>query len=236
MSSFHVASRGTKIRHWTLWIISGASSLLIAGAVWFYVHIQPSVQSDRSGPYFSQSPIPLKQGTQVGLLFAPYGDQPSGGQGMPVDAIAADRTDQDAYHTHVHLSLYVNGKQAAVPAGIGIVPPWIGSPNVFIDGGRAMYWLHTHDNTGIIHIESPGRRNFTLGNFFDIWGVKLSQNQFLNIRTKVTTFVNGILYKGDPTTIELTPHKQITLELGAPIVLPEKYAWPASLLKTETVH
>lgn len=35
-------------------------------------------------------------------------------------------------------------------------------------GRKAFYWLHTHDESGVIHIESPLRRAFTLGNVFDL--------------------------------------------------------------------
>ncbi|HEX9235017.1 MAG TPA: hypothetical protein VF972_01920 [Actinomycetota bacterium] len=34
--------------------------------------------------------------------------------------------------------------------------------------------IHTHDATGIIHIESPTPRTFTLGEFFDVWGVRFT--------------------------------------------------------------
>ena len=34
--------------------------------------------------------------------------------------------------------------------------------------------LHTHDASGIVHIESPDKRDYTLGQFFDVWGVRLS--------------------------------------------------------------
>ena len=44
-----------------------------------------------------------------------------------------------------------------IPADIGIIPE------------KCIYWLHTHDNSGIMHIESPTKRNFTLGQFLQIW-------------------------------------------------------------------
>jgi hypothetical protein len=45
---------------------------------------------------------------------------------------------------------------------------------------NCFYWLHTHDESGIIHIEAPLHRDFTLGQFFDIWNKKLSNDQILN--------------------------------------------------------
>lgn len=67
----------------------------------------------------------------------------------------------EALHTHQHLDLFVDGQPVPVPADIGI--------------NAAAGFLaptHTHDATGIIHIESPVVRDFTLGDFFDIWGVR----------------------------------------------------------------
>ena len=58
------------------------------------------------------------------------------------------------------LAIFINGKNHTVPALIGIT-------------NYCFYWLHTHDQSGIIHIESPIHRAFTLGNFFDIWKQKL---------------------------------------------------------------
>jgi hypothetical protein len=55
-----------------------------------------------------------------------------------------------------------------VPAGIGIKPP------------DCIYWLHTHDISGIIHVESPDNRTFTLGQFFDIWGKKFNNSQIFD--------------------------------------------------------
>jgi hypothetical protein len=51
-----------------------------------------------------------------------------------------------------------------IPPQIGIIPD------------KCIYWLHTHDGTGIIHIESPIKRDFTLGQFFDIWAKKFEQS------------------------------------------------------------
>jgi hypothetical protein len=66
-------------------------------------------------------------------------------------------------HIHVHLDVLVDGQPVQVPANIGIdeVHPGI-SP------------LHTHDDSGVIHIESPVKRQFSLGEFFTEWGVSLS--------------------------------------------------------------
>lgn len=173
-------------------------------------------------------PIQLVQASTVGAAAFPAGNTAQGGQGSPVDTIGCSTTEQVVYHIHAHLSLYVNGKQLAVPLGVGIVPPRQVVQN-FVSGGKCYYWLHTHDATGIIHIESPSKRDYTLGNFFDIWGRPLSSTDLLGHKGPVTVFVNGKRYTGDPRNIVLTAHLQIALETGSPIVTPPTYTFPAGL-------
>src|SRR5581483_12030445 len=36
--------------------------------------------------------------------------------------------------------------------------------------------LHTHEPDGIIHVESPVNRKFTLGEFFDVWGLRFTKD------------------------------------------------------------
>src|SRR5258708_5443270 len=58
-----------------------------------------------------------------------------------IDGIPCEQTEQLSYHVHAHLTIIVNGQPVVVPANIGI------------PGGRCVYWLHTHDTSGIIHVE-----------------------------------------------------------------------------------
>jgi hypothetical protein len=60
-------------------------------------------------------------------------------------------------HIHTKLVIMIDNQLYPIPANIGIVPE------------KCIYWLHTHDNSGIIHIESPIKINFTLGQFLHIW-------------------------------------------------------------------
>ena len=77
-----------------------------------------------------------------------------------------------ALHIHEHVDVFVDGKRVMVPAGIGIDP-----------GGRFISPLHTHDTSGVIHVESPTVRPFTFGEFFGVWGVPL--------RAPLRVFVDG---------------------------------------------
>lgn len=126
-----------------------------------------------------------------------------------------------ALHTHSHLSLFVNGKQLQIPQYIGIVPT--GERTV------CLYWIHTHDPSGVIHVEAPEIHEYTLGNFFDIWGEDLRSDQVGPYHGPVTAFVNGGKYDGDVAQIPLRAHQQITLEVGTPVVPPPNYSFPVGL-------
>ncbi len=84
-------------------------------------------------------------------------------------------------HFHPRLNITVEGKALTVPAQIGINSSlWKGhsldkygmqSMNMIMPG---MAPLHTHDSSGIIHVESSINRNYTLGEFLKIWGLDLN--------------------------------------------------------------
>jgi hypothetical protein len=90
-------------------------------------------------------------------------------------------------------------------------------------------WLHTHAADGIIHTESPVERMYTLGDFFDVWGVRLARRRLGAARGPVTAFLDGRAFAGDPRRIPLLPHAQIQLEVGTPVVAPERITFPTGL-------
>lgn len=90
---------------------------------------------------------------------------PSAVAGAPVDGIKCE-TEMVQTHFHASLALLQDGNDVPLPAGIGISQE-----------AGCLYWLHTHQADGVIHVESPGPSGFTLGQFFDIWGQPLSSSQ-----------------------------------------------------------
>jgi hypothetical protein len=147
--------------------------------------------------------------------------------GSTVDGIACQASEQVDYHVHSHLTIYAAGARQAVPAGIGIPGPQQVVGN-FAEGGKCLYWLHTHDATGVIHVESPVQRVYTLRQFFDIWGQPLSTTQVGRATGNVTAFLNGKRFSGDPRSIKLTPHALIQLDVGK-VVPPQPFTFPAGL-------
>lgn len=127
--------------------------------------------------------------------------------GQPVAGISCSTSEQVAYHVHTHLTVFVDGNARQIPDGIGIVPPRTvqhTSRGPFVTGGSCFYWLHTHAADGIIHIESPTQRAYTLGDFFAIWGLPLGRDQVGPARGKVTAFYDGKAYSATRRTFPST--------------------------------
>jgi hypothetical protein len=140
---------------------------------------------------------------------------PAGATGETVDSIPCAPLEQLAYHIHAHLSVFVNGQPKAVPQGIGI------------NDQTCIYWLHTHTNDGILHIESPTSNNYTLGTFFDIWHQPLSPTQVGPAQGQLTVLVNGKLSNENPSLIVLDSHTDIQLDVGQPVVPYKAFKFPA---------
>ena len=144
------------------------------------------------------------------------------------DRLAADNLPKgtmegQVLHIHQHLDLLVNGKQVEVPANIGI--------------NQRAGWLsaiHTHDTTGVIHVESPFVATFTLGQVFDVWGVLFTGDCLGGYCSDATStlrvYVNGELYSGDPRALALTAHQEIFVlfgtATGTPATIPSSYTFP----------
>jgi len=126
-------------------------------------------------------------------------------------------------HTHQHLDVFVDGKHVTVPAGIGI-----DVADLFISP------IHTHDTTGIVHVESPFVRRFTLGELFGVWGVRLNSSCLGGYCSgngeTLRIYVNGRFHRGDPQSIALTPHEEIAVVFGRAgghaVRIPRSYAFP----------
>ena len=151
--------------------------------------------------------------------------------GQPVDRIGCSTNEQTLFHIHAHLTVFVNGIARQVPRGIGIPDAQAQetAQGPFVTTGTCFYWLHTHAADGIIHIESPVHRAYTLGEFFDEWRQPLGPGQVGPARGHVTAIYNGKVYQGNPRNIPLTAHAQIQLEVSRPLIAPVSITWPSGL-------
>ena len=112
-----------------------------------------------------------------------------------------------AEHIHPHLAVSVNGKALTVPAEIGINTA--AHPTTYAQ-------IHTHDTSGIIHVESPTPQPFYLGQVFEEWGVPLSGNQVGSYvdgqhGVRIAVFVDGAPYKQNPMFLQLANKQQISI-------------------------
>jgi hypothetical protein len=131
-----------------------------------------------------------------------------------------------ALHTHQHLDIYIHGKHINIPKNIGVneVAGFI-SP------------IHTHDDLNIIHVESPTVQTFTLGQFFDIWGLlfddKCIGGYCTDSNSKLQVFVNGKETVNNLKNIELSAHQEIVITYGTakeiPSPIPSSFNFPAGL-------
>lgn len=125
-----------------------------------------------------------------------------------IDGIECNTTEHAVFHIHAHLDILIDGKPISVPSQIGINT----------DAG-CLYWLHTHDDNGVIHIESPLEREFTLGNFFDIWGQSFNNTHLFNeevTNNTLSVYVNGnkVPTDMDYRSINLNAHDEIAIVYG----------------------
>ena len=122
-----------------------------------------------------------------------------------------------AFHIHDHLDVYVNGKHATVPAGIGI-------------GTTSLTELHTHAPDGVLHVESAASRPYTLGQFFGEWAVRLNARCLGSYCGDLHWWVNGKAQTGNPADLNLVkpPHQEIVIAAGKPPAhVPTSYKFPA---------
>jgi hypothetical protein len=114
----------------------------------------------------------------------------------------------EKFHIHSVLSIYKNGLLVALPANIGI------DKAVKLESS-----LHTHDSSGIIHMEASRPFRFTLGDFFNVWGVKLGPAQIGGLTgagdDHLHFFVNGRPLT-DPAAYMLRDGDSIVIGYGPP--------------------
>jgi len=182
--------------------------------------LQPAPASGVTGP--EGVPVPAA---------APLAGTATAATGQSVDQISCQTGEQTLFHIHAHLAIFVNGKAWQIPAAIGIPGAQAQqTPNgPYIATGSCFYWLHTHAADGIIHIESPVQRTYTLGDFFDEWGQPLGPAQAGPATGRVVTLYNGQVYQGNPRDIPLDAHAQIQLEIGTPLIAPQPVTFSAGL-------
>ncbi len=88
-----------------------------------------------------------------------------------------------AEHIHSHLIIIINGEPITIPANIGITETCIRP-------------IHTHDQYGTVHAESPVSYPYTLHDFFLVWGFPFDSTHVMSYQVDSThtlsMTVNGV--------------------------------------------
>lgn len=113
-----------------------------------------------------------------------------------------------ADHYHAHVDILVDGQPVPLPVNIGV------DPNT-----GAMSGLHTHSKDGLIHVEAADKgQQFTLGQLFTQWNVRLSEDQIGSLTSDsgntLTAYVDGKKVEGNPAMIRLSQRRQIAIVYG----------------------
>jgi hypothetical protein len=134
-----------------------------------------------------------------------------------VDGVGCAKNEN--YHIHALLSIYQDGVRLALPESIG-------------RGSGCAYEMHTHDGSGVMHIETDVPKVFTLGQFFALWGQPLSATAVAGLPGKPTYYVvdkeKVTRFTADPSTITLDAHREIVIVTGTPPTQVPRYNWNTS--------
>ena len=91
----------------------------------------------------------------------------------------------DLHHYHANLSIVIRGESQVIPAETGVIP-------------GCMRGIHTHDDTGKLHIETPEAMEARLEHFFQIWEQPLTSTQLLDATVgdgeSISLTVNAVSY------------------------------------------
>jgi hypothetical protein len=186
------------------------------------------------------SPSPVVNGTPDAFS-PPYYDTSSGGVGplnSTFDGQTCEATMSNNYHIHVFVGIYVNGSWLALPEGLGIFAGG-NPPPAFITYASCFYATHTHDSTGIFHVEYTNPNGvlitqsvFETQDLFNIWGITVNPEQFGQFAGPVTVYTSGQVYRGGgncsgnepPAGTVLgnntTPESDLSLWTGDPNAIP----------------
>jgi len=153
------------------------------------------------------APIPTPIGR--GPRYHPGAGSPATAAARPVDGLRCTRGSGERFG--IHLELFANRRVVIVPAGIGIAPP-VRRDGAYVVGGRCSYPIRTREPTGVFELHAG--RSLTLGQLFAVWGRTLAPSGLLSFRGRVSAFVAGRRWLGDPRRIPLPRHAQIVVEVG----------------------
>jgi hypothetical protein len=206
------------------WSAAGVATIAIVVVVITLVSRSSPPESAGSPPTGTGS---TPAASAIGRTTNPPWDAPADASAAVAAAgVAMLGAEGNAVHIHTHLDVIINGSPVQVPADIGVD-----------EAHGKISPLHSHDTTGVIHVESPTKpATFTLGQFFAEWQVSLGADHVGGLVADTThhlkAYVNGQPYAGNPADIVLAAHDEIALVYGTDAQqtnVPSSYAWTNGL-------
>lgn len=164
--------------------------------------------------------------------------------GQPLQSLEGDQIDctsqmSNNYHVHVFVGIYYNGDWMILPETIGIVGASNPPPPYEAYTNDCFYYLHTHDETGVVHVEDPNTAGTPivdayrkLGDLFSVWGITVNGTQFGPLTGLVTVYTSGQVFRGGSNcsgnippagyaqSSPVTPESDLTLWTGDPNQIP----------------
>ncbi|ALI37578.1 hypothetical protein NMY3_03395 [Candidatus Nitrosocosmicus oleophilus] len=123
-----------------------------------------------------------------------------------ISGITCDKVEHLVYHNHTKLVIKIQNETQNIPAGIGIIP------------NDCIFWLHTHDDSGIIHVESPIKTAFSLDQFLKVWDI-FDNSSFIENFSKNNMTANVSMITENGSQSKLDNYKNIILENNAIITV-----------------
>jgi hypothetical protein len=189
--------RRAEMRRRFLWA-AGVATVLAVGAFLILRPDDPAVRPDElPGELRTEAPWPANAEQSLERADA---------IGLPAEGTTL--------HEHANVQVFVNGEPQPVPQSIGIpadAPP--------------LASLHTHTSDGLVHVESSQVRDFTLGEFFDVWGVFLSETcvgaHCTDGQEELIVFLDGQRVSGPIRDVVLDDQSVVVVTFGTPDQLPD---------------
>jgi hypothetical protein len=197
------------------WVLIGAVVAIAAIVVVLFVVLRDETPgSNSASPTVNYNALPGIRKTKA--PWPPeYATLTDRLQPLGLNALAQE---QLAFHIHQHVDIFVDGKPlpGGVPAGIGI------------NDDSYITELHTHATSGVIHVESARKLDFTLGQFFAEWAVFLNKRCVGAYCNGLKWYVDGVRQVGNPQKLVLKNHQEIVIVVGKPPKkIPATFDWAA---------
>lgn len=123
-----------------------------------------------------------------------------------ISGITCDKVEHLVYHNHTKLIINIQNETHDIPSGVGIIP------------NNCIFWLHTHDDSGIIHIESPVETAFSIDQFLKVWD-EFDNSSFIENISKNNLKANVSMILENGSQSKSINYKNIILENNAIITI-----------------